>query len=105
MLKKILDAYKGKLPKDIVVCFANTGKELEETLEFIHECEKRWKVKIHWLELDIATTSPIWRSKEVSFKTASRNGEPFEKLISKRKNYKEGRTLSTSKVSITSPSS
>ena len=59
MLKKIIDAYNGKLPKDIIVCFANTGKELEETLEFVHECEKRWNVPIHWLELDIATTSPI----------------------------------------------
>jgi 3'-phosphoadenosine 5'-phosphosulfate sulfotransferase (PAPS reductase)/FAD synthetase len=84
MLKKIIDAYNGKLPKDIVVCFANTGKEMEETLEFVHECEKRWNIKIHWLELDIATTSPIWRSKEVCFKTASRNGEPFEKLITKK---------------------
>lgn len=84
MLKKIIDAYNGKLPKDIIVCFANTGKELEETLEFVHECEKRWNVPIHWLELDIATTSPIWRSKEVSFETASRNGEPFEKLINKK---------------------
>ena len=60
MLKKIIDAYNGKLPKDIVVCFANTGKEMEETLEFVHECENRWNIKIHWLELDIATTSPIW---------------------------------------------
>ena len=41
MLKKIIDAYNGKLPKDIIVCFANTGKELEETLEFVHECEKK----------------------------------------------------------------
>ncbi len=83
MVKKILDAYKGKLPEDILICFANTGKELEETLEFIHKCEKEWKVKVHWLELDIGT-KPVWQTKVVNYKTASRNGEPFQKLIDKK---------------------
>ena len=31
MLYKILQAWSGKLPDDVVVCFANTGKEMEET--------------------------------------------------------------------------
>lgn len=83
MLKKIVDAYDGKLPKDIHVCFANTGKEMPATLDFVHECEKMWDVKIHWLELDIGT-NPVWQTKEVTYETASRNGEPFDKLISKK---------------------
>ena len=36
MLWHILDAYDGKLPDDVHVCFANTGKEREETLRFVH---------------------------------------------------------------------
>jgi len=87
LLKKVLDAYNGKLPKDIFVCFANTGKELEETLEFIHKVETEWKVPIHWLELDIKDTGKIWRTKHVDFKTASRNGEPFEKLLNKTNRF------------------
>jgi 3'-phosphoadenosine 5'-phosphosulfate sulfotransferase (PAPS reductase)/FAD synthetase len=83
MVKKILDAYGGKLPDDILICFANTGKELPETLDFVHKCEKEWNVKVNWLELDIGTTRPIWRTKVVDYKTASRNGEPFEKLLNK----------------------
>lgn len=50
MLYKILEAHQFKLPKDIYVTFANTGKECEETLEFVNDCEKHWGVKIHWLE-------------------------------------------------------
>ena len=32
MLWKILQAYNGKLPEDIWVVFANTGKEAPETM-------------------------------------------------------------------------
>ena len=83
MLKKIVDAYGGVLPKDIHVCFANTGKEMEATLDFVHECEKMWDINIRWLELDIGT-NPVWQTKEVTYETASRNGEPFDKLIQKK---------------------
>ena len=37
MLKQILNTYGGELPDDIKVCFANTGKEMPETLDFVHE--------------------------------------------------------------------
>ena len=60
MLKQILNAYEGELPKDIIVCFANTGKELPETLDFVHEVEKMWDIDIHWLELQINDEKPIW---------------------------------------------
>jgi hypothetical protein len=45
MLWQILDAHGGTLPDDVHVCFANTGKEREETLRFVHECETRWGVR------------------------------------------------------------
>lgn len=80
MLHEILRAHDGRLPADVIVAFANTGKEREETLRFVHECGSRWGVYIHWLE---------WRSKperfaEVGFNSAARLGEPFEGLIALR---------------------
>jgi 3'-phosphoadenosine 5'-phosphosulfate sulfotransferase (PAPS reductase)/FAD synthetase len=81
MLHEILRAHDGQLPPDVVVAFANTGKEREETLRFVHECGSRWAVKVHWLE---------WRPpasfEEVGFNSASRDGEPFAEMI-RRKQY------------------
>lgn len=85
MLHKILEAHNGKLPDDVYVVFANTGKETEETLEFIKECGDRWDIHIYWLEHYFADERPKHRTKEVTFETAARNGEPFERLIDDRK--------------------
>lgn len=81
MLKHILDAHGGTLPPDVHCYFANTGKEMPETLEFVAECGERWGVKIEWVEYAADTEG---RTREVSFSTASRNGEPFEALIAKK---------------------
>ena len=85
MLKQIIYAYEGTLPNDIYVVFANKGKEMPQTLDFVKDCAERWDCKIYWLELEIADERPIYRTKEVNFNTASRNGEPFESLIQRRK--------------------
>ena len=85
MLYKILEAYDFDLPNGIFVTFANTGKEAEETLEFVDKCAKEWGVHIHWLEHYFAQERPKHRTKEVTFATAARNGEPFERLIDDRK--------------------
>ena len=85
MLWKILEAYNGKLPEDIWVAFANTGKESPETLDFINEVSKKWGVHINWLELSVHEDRPIWRTRQVNYKIASRNGEPFDMLIKKKK--------------------
>jgi 3'-phosphoadenosine 5'-phosphosulfate sulfotransferase (PAPS reductase)/FAD synthetase len=76
MLYKVLESGGGELPSDAIVCFANTGKEDEATLKFVHACETNWNVKIHWLEYK-AHEVPKQRFKVVDFETASRNGEPF----------------------------
>lgn len=84
MLWRVLQSNDG-LPDDAIVCFANTGKEDEATLKFVHDCEKNWGVKIHWLEYkDADESKDRWRL--VDYDTASRNGEPFEAVI-RRKNY------------------
>lgn len=80
MLWRILQAHSGTLPADVVVAFANTGKEREETLRFVHECGTRWSVPVQWVE---------WRPmpqryETVDLNSASRNGEPFEGLIELR---------------------
>ena len=85
MLYKILESYNWKLPDDVHVTFANTGKEMPQTLDFINDCAVNWNVKVHWLEVDIHDERPIYRTKEVTYETASRNGEPFEALINRKK--------------------
>ena len=85
MLKKILDAYEGKLPSDVHVVFANTGKEMPQTLDFINDCSKNWQLDIVWLELEICDERPIYRTKEVTYDTASKGGEPFSALIQRKK--------------------
>ena len=30
-------------PDQVIVCFANTGKEEPETLEFVRRCDEHWK--------------------------------------------------------------
>ncbi len=84
MLKQIIDAHGGTLPDDIYVTFANTGKEMPETLDFVQACSEHWDVKVHWLELEMADERPVYRTKEVTYETASRDGKPFEALIGRR---------------------
>lgn len=78
MLRQMLDANDDHT--DLLVLFANTGKEHPATLEFVQNCADRWDVPITWLE---------YRDDEagfavVKFASASRHGEPFEALIRKR---------------------
>lgn len=87
MLKHILDAHGGTLPDDVHVTFANTGKEREETLRFVHECGMRWGVRVRWLEWKSRRKSvPVAeRFEEVGYNSAARNGEPFAALIADKK--------------------
>lgn len=70
--------------KDMIVVFANTGEENEQTLEFVNKCDKYFGWNVVWVE---AIVNPIHRkgitSKVVTFETASRNGEPFKEVIKK----------------------
>ncbi len=87
MLFKTVEAYGGKLPEDLFVGFANTGREDEKTLRFVHECGTRLGVKIHWLEFmtDLKSAGPSGRFDEVGYNSASRNGEPLDRLIARKK--------------------
>ena len=80
MLWRVLQS-NGGLPSEAIAVFANTGKEEEATLEFVRDCETNWGVQITWLEY--RPEKP--RFVVVDFDTASRQGEPFEMLVTKRK--------------------
>lgn len=92
MLHEILRAHGGVLPPDVHVTFANTGKEREETLRFVHDCETHWNVRVRWLEYRDLSTAYFAKQvavedsfEEVGYNSASRNGEPFAALIAKKK--------------------
>lgn len=67
------------MPSEAKVIFCNTGKEEEATLQFVNDCSEKWNVEITWLEFAVENGEKI--SKVVNYKTASRNGEPFEAVI------------------------
>ncbi|WP_338762055.1 phosphoadenosine phosphosulfate reductase family protein [Massilia sp. METH4] len=79
MLHRVLEA-NGGLPDDVIVMFANTGKEDEATLRFVRDIGQHWHVPITWVEY--RADAPGYAL--VDFDMASRNGEPFEALIGKR---------------------
>ena len=74
MTKRLID--EGS---DYLVTFQNTGKELPQTLDFVNECDKRWNLGIVWLEYRRPATFEV-----VTYKTASRNGEPYDQLLEQR---------------------
>ena len=76
MLWRILQSHGGKMPDDVVVCFANTGREMPATLDFVRDCGAAWNVQIRWLEY---RKGPSYV--EVSHNSASRLGEPFESML------------------------
>lgn len=67
-----------------VVTFANTGQENEQTLEFVDRVQNYADVPVVWVEAVVHHDSRKGSThKVVDFKTASRNGEPFEEVIKK----------------------
>lgn len=86
MLRRIADAHDGRLPDDVHVLFANTGKERDETLDFVRVCGERWGIPITWIEYDGVDPDKRNRArvKVVTHATAARNGEPFRKIIEHR---------------------
>ena len=83
MLYKILEAQNWTLPERCKVVFANTGREMPETYDFVQRCSDEWGVSVTWLEYTKI-------NKKVSFKivnhnSASRNGEPFKLVLEQPK--------------------
>ncbi len=83
MTRFILDSPKYRHFRKIIV-FANTGKERPETLDFVHACDTRWNLGVVWLEAVVPPKKGNGTTfKVVDYPSASRDGQPFEELISK----------------------
>lgn len=82
MTKLLLDNWSDT--HEIVVVYANTGKEREETLKFIKKCDDEFGFNTVWIETVMNQINGKGCSfKIVDYYTASRNGEPFEDVIKK----------------------
>lgn len=95
-------------PRSWMVCFCNTGKEFDATLDFVRDCEQNFGVKVVWLEYTRVPATPeiahVYRAeksrknvleqcergedthwfKVVNYETARRNGSqstPFDELL------------------------
>lgn len=84
MTWRLLQPFNDRYDWEKVVVFANTGKEKEETLEFVNECDKKLGFNVVWVETDVHFGRRKGSThKVVSFETAARNGQPFEAVIKK----------------------
>jgi hypothetical protein len=69
---------------NVLFVFANTGKEKEQTLDFIDKCDKEFNLNVIWLEAKINKEKGKGTSYMITdFQNAKRNGEPFEEMLSK----------------------
>lgn len=69
---------------EFVVTFANTGLEVEETLEFVRRCDEEKGFNTIWLEAVInPEKGKGTRHKIVTFETATRRPDLFEQMVKK----------------------
>lgn len=81
LLVKDLPKYKDF---DKVFIFANTGKERQETLDFVNKCDIEFDLNIVWLEASVVNNKGKGTTfKIVDYATASRDGEPFKNMLDK----------------------
>jgi hypothetical protein len=77
--------------KNIVFVFANTGQENNETLDFTERCDKKFDLKLHWIEAAVSVEKGKGTFYSITdFEHATRinswrfrNDTPFEMMIKK----------------------
>jgi 3'-phosphoadenosine 5'-phosphosulfate sulfotransferase (PAPS reductase)/FAD synthetase len=84
MLHEVVREYGGTLPPEIHPIFCNTGREMDETLDFVAEMSARWGVPIVWLERDFEAPEGF---SIVGHNSAARHGQrtPFDDAIQRRR--------------------
>lgn len=100
MTKWCLENYKDKYDQ-IVVVFANTGQENEETLEFVRDCDKHFDFNTVWVEgvVDFTKGKGVG-CKIVDFETADRDGRVFEQVIQKYGIFNQAYPNCTSRLKL-----
>jgi len=83
MMYYLLFLWDKRKDYDFVVVFANTGEEDENTLVFVKDFCEYYNIDCIWLEAVINDYNVGTSYNIVDFETASRNGEPFEAMITK----------------------
>lgn len=82
MTKMLLDNYQDEY--NMIVVFANVGRERKETLDFVKECDKAFGFNTIWIE---CITNPIHgkgvSAKVVDYESADMSGKVFEEMIQK----------------------
>jgi len=69
---------------EMIVVFANTGKEIEETLQFVNKCDVEFGFNTIWIEAKVDFTKGVGTSFSiVDFNTACRDGRVYEEHIKK----------------------
>ena len=81
MAKRLLEEYSKEY--EMLVCFANTGQENNETLDFVNECDKHFGFNTVWIESVVNQGRVGSTHKIVNYESASRKGEPFEDVVAK----------------------
>ncbi len=82
MLYQIVENY-GYIPDRCSVVFANTGREMPQTLDFVRDVGRTLDIHITWVEDAKRNGKELFDI--VSHGTASRDGEPFSRLIDRKK--------------------
>lgn len=78
----LLNNMKDKF--EMIVVFANTGREREETLQFVKMCDDNFYFNTIWVESFVHNKYGKGTTHVVTdFYNAERNGEPFEDVIAK----------------------
>lgn len=79
---KIREAFDGKWPEWIKFVFANTGAEMEETLRFVHEFQRRG-FPLAWVEHETKKGESEYprNMNVIGYNSASRKAEPFEQAL------------------------
>lgn len=77
-LAHIIEANRG-LPDGAIVTFQNTGFELPETLDFVHDFERHFSIPVTWLEHDLSSETKV---SVIDYEKADRAGKPMIELFS-----------------------
>jgi len=82
MLRLLMDENPTTFDRDFSVVYDNTGREYNETLDFVNEVSVRWGVPVTWLEY--CRESGEHSFKVVDYKTAARRTSkrgPFDEML------------------------